>query len=129
MASKRKNTESIVQIDFCEYIKDKYPAVIFTSESGGIRLTMGQSIVAKRTRSCRGLPDVFILEPRKGYFGLFIEIKKEGERVFKKNGEVISNDHVREQREIHERLKHKGYLSMFAIGLEQCKEIMDWYMS
>jgi len=43
-----KNYETKVQLDISEYIKSNYPDVIFTAESGGIRLTMGQSMGAKR---------------------------------------------------------------------------------
>ena len=72
-----KNFETKVQLDLSEYIKSIYPDIIFTAESSGIKLTMGQSIVAKRCRSSRGLPDMWIMEAKKGYHGCFIELKKD----------------------------------------------------
>jgi len=124
-----RNTESKIQLDICEYIKDAYPNVVFTSESSGIKLTIGQSMVAKRTRSSRALPDIWVLEPKKGYHGLCIELKKHGEKVYKKNGAVRSNGHLNEQEEIQQVLRHKGYMCEFGVGLEEAKRIIDWYMS
>ena len=127
--SKSKNFETKVQLDLSEYIKDKYPDVIFTSESSGIRLSMGQSMVAKRCRSSRGLPDMWVMQPKKGYNGCFIELKKEGVKIFKKDGFYCTNEHLQEQEEIQYRLRQKGYFCEFAIGIEEAKKILNWYLS
>ena len=89
-----KNFETKVQLDLSEYIKDKYPDVIFTAESSGIKLTMGQSVVAKRCRSSRGLPDMWVLEAKKGYNGCLLELKKDGVRLFKKDGFLMSRTNI-----------------------------------
>jgi hypothetical protein len=124
-----KNDETKVQLDLSLYIKDNYPDIIFTSESSGIKLTMGQSIVAKRCRSSRGLPDMWILESKKGFHGCLIELKKEGVAVYKKDGNIRSDKHLQEQEEMQFRLRNKGYYSAFAVGLEEAKSIVDWYLS
>jgi hypothetical protein len=124
-----KNYETKVQIDLSEYIKDTYPDVIFTSESSGIKLTMGQSIVAKRCRSSRALPDMWVLEPKKGYNGLLLEIKKEDVKIFKQDGSIRSEKHLQEQEEMQQRLRLKGYFCEFGIGIEESKKIVDWYLS
>ena len=123
------NKESKVQIDLSEYIKDKYPDVIFTAESSGIKLTMGQSIVAKRCRSSKALPDMWISEPRKGYHACYIELKAEGTDVYKQNGEIKSDKHLKAQEEMRYRLRNKGYFCEFGVGLEEGKRIIDWYLS
>ncbi len=124
-----KNYETKVQIDLSEYIKEKYPDVIFTAESSGIKLTMGQSIIAKRCRSSRALPDVWILESKKGYCGFLLELKKDGVIIHKKDGSLRSESHLREQEEIQQRLRLKGYYCEFAVGLEEAKKIVDWYLN
>jgi hypothetical protein len=124
-----KNYETKVQIDLSEYIKDRYPDVIFTAESSGIKLTMGQSIVAKRCRSSRGLPDMWVLEAKKGYNGCLLELKKDGVRLFKKDGFFVKDKHLSEQSELQYRLRQKGYFCEFAVGLEEAKKIIDWYLS
>ena len=116
-----KNYETKVQLALSEHIKDKYPDVIFTAESSGIKLTMGQSIVAKRCRSSRGLPDMWIMEAKKGYNGCLLELKKDGF--------LMSDKHLSEQAELQYRLRQKGYFCEFAVGLEEAKKIVDWYLS
>jgi hypothetical protein len=76
---------------------------------------------------------MFIAEPQlntsilKISGGLFLELKKEGTRLKKKNGEW-ANDHIAEQAEILNQLKLRGYAAEFAVGFDQAKEIIDNYL-
>jgi len=54
-------SEENLQIAISSYLKYQYPDVIFTSESSGIRLTIGQATKAKKQRSKHKLPDMIIL--------------------------------------------------------------------
>ena len=136
--SKPKKEESI-QIQVSEYIKLAYPNVIFTAESSGIRLTMGQAIKAKRQRSERGLPDLWILEARGDFHGLIIELKRDGESPFKKDGTLkkatrkntdgTKYDHNQEQQDNILRLWQKGYCSCFCTGFDEAKDTIDSYMN
>lgn len=60
-------------------------------------------------------------------YGLFIELKKEGTRLKKKNGEWAS-EHIAEQAEILERLEFRGYRAVFAVGFDEAKEVIDEYL-
>ena len=122
-------TEEQTHIEICKYIRLKYPSVIFTSESSGIRVSIGQAKRLKAMRSCSGLPDLMILEPRKNYYGLFLEVKKEGTTIFKKDGDIRSDSHLQEQEEILFQLKQKGYLAEFVVGFDEAKSIIDYYFS
>ena len=122
-------SEKRLHIAICNYIKETYPNVLFTSESSGIRVPMSQARELKKMRSCAGLPDLMILEPRKSYYGLFLEIKKLGTDVFKKNGDIRSDAHLKEQEEILFQLQQKGYFAQFVIGYEEAKSIIDFYLS
>jgi hypothetical protein len=128
---KRSHTkrEESVQIQVANYIKARYPDVIFTSDSSGVRLNMGQAKVLKAMRAmdCK-IPDMLIFEPRGPYKGLFLELKREGEKVFKADGTPYSG-HLFEQWKTLERLKSKGYQACFAIGFEHAKTIIDQYMA
>lgn len=119
-------TESQLQKSVCKYLKVQYPDVIFTSESSGLRLTIGQSIQAKAMRSEAGLPDLMIFEPMGVYKGLFLELKVKS--VWLKDGTLTIDKHVREQSEILKRLRAKGYLATFACGFDEAKRIIDWYL-
>jgi hypothetical protein len=124
--------EEQIQIAVCNYLKLFYPDVIFTCDlSSGMKLTIGQSVKSSKMRSSRGLPDIMILEPKgEGefrYCGLMIELKSE--KAGNKNGTVKQTDHTREQAAMLERLEKKGYMAKFAIGFEEAKNIIDFYLA
>lgn len=133
--------ESELQVMVADYIRMQYPDVLFHSDFGsGIKLTMGQAIKQKRQNGGRrAWPDMFIAEPKDGlnmrtngnpniYAGLFIELKKDGTRLKKKNGEWAS-EHIAEQANIIERLRFRGYEAQFAVGFDEAKKLIDEYLS
>ena len=89
---------------------------------------MGQAIKAKRLRSCKGFPDLVIYEPRGEHKALFLELKREGEKIYNKNG-GLKSDHLKEQDEVMQKLRNKGYACTFAIGFEQAKMYIDNYLT
>ena len=126
--------ESDLQVMVADYIRTQYPKVIFHSDFGsGIKLTMGQAAKQKRQNGGRrAWPDMFIAEPNmlddgRGSYGLFIELKKEGTRLKKRNGEWAS-EHIAEQAEVLERLEFRGYWAVFAVGFDEAKSIIDEYL-
>ena len=130
--------EQELQIRVADYLTTQYPDVLFHSDFGsGIKLTMAQAVKQKRQNGGRrAWPDMFIAEPTPRcldddgsyeYNGLFIELKKEGTRLKKKNGEWAS-DHIAEQAEILERLRFRGYVAEFAVGFDEAKEIINNYL-
>ncbi len=121
--------EEDVQLLVSRYVQLQYPDVIFCSESSGVRLNMGQAKKLKAMRSvdCK-LPDMLVFEPRGNYKGLFLELKREGEKVFQGNGEPYAG-HIAEQHRTLERLRMKGYRAEFAIGTKDAIAIIDNYMN
>lgn len=122
-----KKSEENLQIAVCKYIRHQFPQVIFTSESSGLRLTMGQAVKAKKCRSEGKLPDLIILEPRGHASGLILELKKQGEVVYNRDGSYRAG-HVAEQGKTLERLRKKGYIAQFVIGFDNAKFIIDTYL-
>lgn len=115
-------TESGLQIMVADYLRLQYPDVLFHSDFGsGIKLAMGQAAKQKRQNGGkRAWPDLFIAQPIKtGWFGrvedgeiesimckrcgLFLELKKDGTRLKKKNGEWATR-HIKEQAEVLKKL-------------------------
>ena len=123
-----KKSEQNLQVSISQYIKLKYPDIIFTSESGGLRLSISQAVLLKKCRSCKALPDLWILEARKGYHGCLLELKKEGTKLYKKNGDLKKDKHIAEQEEIQHRLRNKGYFCEFAVGFDEARSIVDYYL-
>ena len=57
--------EDSIQLAVSTYLKIQYPYTIFTAESSGLKLTIGQAVKAKKQRNpVRGLPDLFIIESK-----------------------------------------------------------------
>ena len=119
--------EENLHLAVCNYIRMQYPNVLFNSDMSGVKLTMGQAIKAKRLRSCKGFPDLVIYEPRGNYHALFLELKREGEKILNKKGD-LKTDHLKEQDEVISKLCVKGYLACFAIGFDEAKRIIDMYL-
>lgn len=66
------------QMSLVSWINMTYPDIIFTSALGGIKTTIGQAVKLKRLGYRKSWPDLFFAEPRKGFHGLFIELKSTG---------------------------------------------------
>lgn len=121
--------ESDLQIKVADYLRLRYPRVLFHSDYGsGIRLTKGQAVKQKRQNGGRrGWPDMCIAEPVGKYHGLYIELKKDGTRLQKKNGEFAS-PHIKEQWEMLGALTLRGYKAEFAVGFDEAKKLIDDYL-
>ena len=134
--------ESTLQCHVADYLRLQYPHVLFHSDYGsGIKLTPGQAAKQKRQNGGRrAWPDMFIAEPRtlgnrclegllvEPYHGLFIELKKDGTRIYKKDGTLVADQHIREQHALLVELERRGYMARFAVGFDQAKQIIDEYL-
>lgn len=139
-----KTREDRTQKQVSSFMRRKYPNVVFTSEQSGLFTGDGYGLAMnlKSTRSNHTHLDMFVSEPRGGYFGMYLELKKEGEHIYKLDGGFIKQtekkivmgvkievDHLEEQRNSIDLLRSKGYLCFFAIGLDNAMRIIDDYMA
>lgn len=126
-------SEAELQKQVATYIRMQYPDVVFHSDFGsGVKLNYKQAVMQKiQNGGRRAWPDMFIAEPqphgRDWYHGLFIELKKEGTRLKKKNGEWAS-DHIAEQYDVLDRLRFRGYKAEFAVGWDEAINLIDDYL-
>lgn len=155
-------TESELQIQVADYLRLKYPNVMFHSDFGsGVKLTPGQAAKQKRQNGGRrAWPDITVAhvkidqcvgsrdygppffhtsspgiyldssilgDERNIWTGMYIELKKEGTRLRKKNGEWAT-EHIAEQAATLEQLRERGYCAEFAVGFEEAKKIIDEYL-
>ena len=135
-----------------DYLRYNYKDIIWRFDlAADLKLTIGQARKHKRLQQHRGYPDLFIAEPRevkterqvikpkdgsaiieayliKKKHGLYLEIKKAGTRIYKKDGTLVADKHIREQFDLLEQLRHKGYVAEFACGFDEAKEIIDRYL-
>ena len=123
MARPKYAKESTIHQMVVDYLKLQYPGVIFRTDfSAGVKMTMGQAIKHKALQEGRGYPDLFIAEPAQlggeWYHGLYLELKREGVRLMKKDGSW-ANDHFAEQHAYMKRL----------VGFDDAKDQIDKYMT
>jgi hypothetical protein len=110
------------------YLRLQYPRVMYHFDLTGVNLSKAQAGMTKAIQHCSGYPDLFIAEPRKGSHGLYLELKAEGTRLFKRNCDLAS-DHLKQQASVLSDLRSKGYDAWFAVGFEEAKELIDKYLS
>lgn len=121
--------EHDIYILIADYLRYQYPQVIYRFDlAADLKLTMGQARKHKRLQRYRGYPDLFIAEPKGKYAGLYLEIKKPGTKILKKDGTIVADAHIREQYGMLEDLRASGYAAEFACGYESAKAIIDSYM-
>lgn len=123
-----KHKEFDLQKAVCAYLNVKHPDVLYLSDTvANLKLTMGQAVRNKSIQKYGfKTPDLLILEPRAGYHGLFIELKIKS--PFKKNGELLKNDHLEGQQKSIEDLNKKGYYATFSTGMDETIEIIEKYL-
>lgn len=119
------------------YLQLQYPDVIYRFDlAADMKLTVGQAAKHKRLHPRRGYPDLFVAEPIdrdkgeiswKKFNGMFLELKKEGTRVLKKDG-TPATEHIGEQLKVLEALGKKGYACYMVCGFDEAKDVIDEYL-
>ena len=112
----RKVSEQSVQIAIITYLRYKCKDVLFSASVGGMHTSKTQAVKAKLTGYSKGCPDLMIFEPRGGYMGLFLEVKRD-----KKSYPTA------EQKNWLEALNKRGYLAKCVKGFDEAKEALDLY--
>ncbi len=137
-----------------QYLQLQYPGAIYRFDlAADMKLTAGQASRHKALHPHRGYPDLFIAAGR-GYFvkrgdkppmfgnfictngdmdlyicnGMFLELKRDGTRILKKDGTLVADQHIREQHALLVELEKCGYAARFAVGFDQAKQIIDEYL-
>jgi hypothetical protein len=95
----------------------KYPKLkLLNGSLNGVRLTIGQAVKAKRAGMKKGYPDIFLPVARGGYYGLYIELKRE-----------FSGSTTREQKEWLADLAAEGHYTTVCKGSDAAiKTIIDY---
>jgi hypothetical protein len=123
----RNNREYQICKDIAIYLRMQYPNVIFHFDLAGLNLSRAQAGMMKAIQGKRGWPDLFIAEPKAFLNGLFIEVKAEGTKIYKKDGSC-STPHIQEQYMMLYELSD-NYRARFGIGFDDCKSIIDEYLN
>jgi hypothetical protein len=112
-----KTTEHDIQVNCVNYFRLRYPkGLIFAIPNGGQR----NVIVASKLKAegvLSGVPDLCVPIAKKGYNGLYIELKNG------KAGKVSDN-----QKTIMSKLQSEGYQCEVCRSFDEFKTIIDNYM-
>lgn len=136
----RKNEENL-HLKICDYLRKNYPDVLFRTDfSSGMKMSPGQAVKHKKFQKSRAWPDLFIAESGVVKFkegnlivnlrknGMFLELKADGVKLYKKNGEMVANKHYQEQAEMLKKLRDRNYYAEFAIGYKDAIEQIREYL-
>jgi hypothetical protein len=130
---KNKKTEESIQIRVATYLKRHYPTVVFSSDAGGLYMTMPMAVRWKRQNSAHARPDLFIMHRSADgrYAGMALELKADGTTIYvtrgPEKGNMTVNQHIRDQAACHELLRSQGYYADFACGYDSAVEQIDAY--
>ena len=126
----RKRRESDIYITIAKMMALQYPNIVYRFDfAAGMKMSIGQGRLHKAMNHYIGYPDLFIAYPNGKYAGLYLEIKLEGKKVFKKDGSLLADDHLERQHNILKVLSDAGYYATFAVGIHECCNNIDNYIN
>ena len=112
-----KNEEALIQEAVINYINAQYPGTLYCASAGGVRTSMKQAVMMKRTGYVKGFPDIFIYEPKGQWHGLAIEMK---------TAKGVMSQH---QKEWQNELIKRGYIAVTCKSFDQAQIIIDEYLA
>ena len=122
-----RNDEYHLQAQICDYLRLQYPDALWQSDLSGIKLTVGQAVKVKRIKYGKYWPDLIVFEPRGGYNGLAIEIKRNGPEIYTRDGRLRQTAHIQGQAEMLARFRERGYMAEFVCGFDEAQQMIDGY--
>lgn len=123
-----KIKESTIHNQVCKYLR--LLKVMFMSDfAAGMQLSSFKAIQQSLQKSEHSYPDIIIFEPRGLFHGLFIELKRDRDALYNKNGSRKKSVHLDSQDECHKLLRAKGYKVEFCCGFDEAKKLIDDYLN
>lgn len=111
----KNGSEAELQVAVKKYLDAK--GYLYCASAGGVRTSMTQAVRMKKTGYKKGFPDLFIYEPRGGYHGLAIELKRVGQYP------------TPEQTMWKTELDKRGYKSFICKGIAEAMKVIDEYFA
>jgi hypothetical protein len=129
-----KETDLYEQI--AQYMNLKHPNVIYHFDLSGLWTPSHQARNLYGRLNKRAWPDLFIGVVREtvvGIYvvmqaGLFIELKKDGTVLYKKDGSLRAVPHHIEQEAVLQSLRMAKFKAEFAVGFDQAIKLIDDYL-
>ena len=109
------DSEYSIQKAICELLDLRAPWLLYCASAGGARTSLVGARRLKATGHKKGFPDLFFYEPRKGFHGLAIELKRDKGRA------------TPEQKRWKAELEERGFKAVVARGRQACLEVLKDY--
>ena len=136
------NAEYKLQVSCCEYL-NWYEDIYYISDTvASVKLTAQQAVRnSKIQKKGFATSDIIIFEPRNGYCGLFVELKKESpylasnpqklksQMISNKKNPNLSYDHLQRQNDSMKKMAAKGYKCYFCWDLLGFEELFKNYLN
>lgn len=111
------DSEFTIQKSIVTLLDLKASHLLYCASAGGVRTSLAEARRMKATGYKKGFPDIFFYEPRQGFNGLAIELKKPG------------GSPTPHQRQWKADLEARGYKAVIAKGRQACLDVINSYFS
>lgn len=131
----KQRPEDVLRAKVIDHLKTKYPGVKYIVNASGEFVVKQKSDFGKINKMKKQgvinsyMPDIFICKSRAKYNGLFVELKADGVKIVKQNGEIVSDQDINNQAKVLDELTKEGYFCTFAIGYKEAINYIDSYLS
>ncbi len=123
-------SEDGVKIALADYLNYRYPFAPFQMQWDHLKLPIGVATKLKRMRWAEQefvWPDCVVPYPTKRHYGLFLEIKKDRNEIYKKGGTLREDQQTYREFLSLERLKFLGYEALFTWSIDHGMRVIDEY--
>ena len=110
-----EHTEQVAVIQWYRYQYPKYAKCLWAIPNGGVR-HIGTAVKLKAEGGLSGISDLFLMIPKSGWHGLFIEMKVKGGKLSDSQKEFMGNATL------------MGYQAVVCYGFEQAKDAITEYL-
>lgn len=124
---RKKTPEYDLYMQLATYMRWKHKNLLWRFDTAGLHLTKTQAGKNKAIQRGTGYPDLQILKKVNPFIGMFIELKPDGTRLKKENGEWAST-HIAEQADMIRLLRIEGYCANFAVGIDDAIGLIEDYL-
>lgn len=107
----------VALIKWVRSVLDTYPVLklLYAVPNGGNRnLSVARKLKSEGVRA--GVADLCLPAARRGYHGLYLEMKSE------------EGSATKEQKEFLHGVSEEGYCAVIAHGMEEAREVLEWYL-
>ena len=110
-----EHQEQVAVITWFRLQHRQYANYLFAIPNGGVR-NIGTAVKLKKEGVLAGVPDLFLMIPKNGYHGLWIEMKVKGGRVSES------------QKEFMGAATFMGYPAVVCYGFDEAKKAINNYL-